>query len=231
MDNSLKEFNENGFVVVEGLFSRQAVVVFKQEIERVLAEQEKRGLLGNTKKDGVFVGLAANSKTFKEAAKNGKLVQQLKNIIGEDVVFLSDKVVFKNQKTVFASPWHQDWPYWGGSHKYSVWIALDDATVDNGCLKVIPGSHKLGVLLHAGDASDKLGFTNRLRPEDIDESKAVNVEVSAGDAIIFHDLLLHASNPNRSGNDRWALISTYKDGTQSDPDYEWAVASFPVSRP
>ena len=51
-------------------------------------------------------------------------------------------MVFKNEAMTFASPWHQDWSYWYGAHKLSIWVALDDATVENGCLKLFPGSHK-----------------------------------------------------------------------------------------
>jgi len=57
----------------------------------------------------------------------------------------------------------------------------------------------------------------------------VDMPVSRGDVIIFHDLLYHASYPNTSGRDRWALISTYKDGTKEDPAYSWAGAAFKLS--
>lgn len=222
------DFLTHGYVVSKGLFSVEEVRNFQQEIKRVLEVNRQRGSSQDVDRDGVFVGLAKNSTVFKQEASHKKLVAILREVIGENIVFLSDKVVIKNGKIAFSSPWHQDWPYWKGSHKYSVWIALDDTTVNNGCLKVIPGSHLSGEVKHDGDASDKLGFVNRLSPAEIDESKAVNVEIQAGDAIIFHDLLMHASNPNLSGKDRTALISTYKDGTISDPNYEWAGAAFRV---
>lgn len=47
--------------------------------------------------------------------------------------------------------------------------------------------------------------------------------------LLFHDLLYHASYPNTSGEDRWALISTYKDGTKEDPEYKWASSAFTVT--
>lgn len=216
------QFLQHGYVVLNQLFTNEEVMLFKEEAHAVL---ERNGV-GN---EGVYVGLSVASTVFKKAAAHHGLVMALKEIIGDHVVFLSDKLVFKNAVTDFGSPWHQDYPYWKGSHKFSVWIALDDATPENGCLRVVPGSHLLGSVHHGGDASDGLGFDNRLDKTDFDETKVIDLPASRGDAIIFHDLLFHSSYRNVSGNDRWALISTYKDGAQDDPEYSWASAAFDVS--
>ncbi len=218
-------FARDGYIVIENLFSSDEVSAFKEECKRILENAAHADIANH----GVFVGLSANSGVFRKAASDPRVVRVLKQIIGDRIVFLSDKVVFKSAETKFGSPWHQDWPYWEGSHKISVWIALDPAVKENGCLKVIPGSHLWGVLTHSGDASDGHGFVNRMRPEHIDESKSVSLSVSAGTAVFFHDLLLHASHPNSTGEDRWALITTYKDGNAADPEYDWAVAAFTIT--
>lgn len=215
-------FDRDGYVVLKNLFSDQEILELKKEAIKVLKEKE-------VGKEGVYVGMAAASPVFATAAVKQELVGALKEVIGDKIVFLSDKIVFKDASTDFGSPWHQDYPYWEGSHKFSVWIALDDAIPENGCLRIVPGSHLLGDIRHNGDASDGLGFGNRLRDEDIDPSQILDLPASKGDAIIFHDLLFHASYSNKSGKDRWALISTYKDGTQEDPTYSWATAAFVVS--
>jgi ectoine hydroxylase-related dioxygenase (phytanoyl-CoA dioxygenase family) len=222
MNRSWKEeFAAKGYIVLNQLFTRGEVEKLKKEAVGILSKQDAG-------KNGVFLGMAARGALFKKAAAHPVLVAALKEIIGDHVVFLNDKLVFKNSTTSFGSPWHQDHPYWWGSYKYSVWIALDDAAKENGCLRVVPGSHLLGSLKHGADASDGHGFDNRVNASDIDESQVVDLDASLGDAIIFHDLLLHASYPNISGKERWAIISTYKDGTQEDPDYDWATAAFTV---
>ncbi|MCD9024923.1 phytanoyl-CoA dioxygenase family protein [Cohnella silvisoli] len=222
MSNLIKEkFAQEGYVVINNLFSIQEAQAYNEECKRILETKD-------VGKSGVLVGLSILSPLFKEAAAHPRLVASLKEIIGDHVIFLSDKVVFKNAATDFGSPWHQDYPYWKGSHKYSVWIALDEATPSNGCLRIVPGSHLQGFVSHGAEATDGNGFVNRIRTEDLDSSKIIDLEASQGDAIIFHDLLFHASYPNVSGKDRWALISTYKDGTQEDPEYEWAGAAFSV---
>jgi ectoine hydroxylase-related dioxygenase (phytanoyl-CoA dioxygenase family) len=231
-----EQFDRDGYVVLDKVFSHDEVTALKADIQRILgpsAGGEKLTADGDAlegfRKHGVFVGLAVNSPLFREAAGNERIVGALREIVGEHVIFLSDKLVRKDAATDFASPWHQDWPYWEGSHKFSVWIALDAATRENGCLKVVPGSHRRGEMAHGGAANDGLGFSNRLDAETLDENEAVPVAVGAGAAVIFHDLLFHASYPNTSGRDRWALISTYKNGDEPDPAYSWAAAAFTVS--
>ncbi|RED64411.1 phytanoyl-CoA dioxygenase family protein [Cohnella phaseoli] len=213
-----EEFENQGYVILKGLYTTEEAHRLKEEAAAILARHDVH-------QSGVFLGLTAESPLFKEAARTPRLAQALKEIVGDSVVFLSDKLVFKNASTDFGSPWHQDYSYWRGSHKLSVWIALDDANPANGCLRIVPGSH-LSTASHDGQVTDDLGFVHRLDEKDIDPSQIVDLPASKGDAIVFHDLLLHASYPNTSGADRWALISTYKDGTQPDPDYSWAKAAF-----
>lgn len=209
-------YETSGFEIVRGLFAREEVAALKAEIRRLLETHHASG--------GVFVGLAANSQVFRELAADPRLLDALEPIVGPDIEFLSDKVVYKTAETDFGSPWHQDWPYWKGAHKVSVWIALDKATPENGCLKLLPGSHT-ALANHDGDDGGTGLFGHRLAPGAVDESQALIAPCEPGDAIIFHDLTLHSSFPNTSGADRWALISTYRSASEPDLDYDWSVAA------
>lgn len=216
-----EQFERTGYYMIKGLYTKEEVGMYKEAARGVMEQKDVR-------KEGVYLGMTAASPIFKQAVAHPVLVAALKQIIGEQVIFMNDKLVFKDASVDFGSPWHQDYPYWKGSHKISVWIALDDASPENGCLRVVPGSHLFGAARHDGDATDGLGFQNRLEDADISGQDIVDLAATRGDAIIFHDLLYHASYPNSSGRDRWALISTYKDGTQEDPEYTWATAAFQV---
>ncbi|MCG9127792.1 phytanoyl-CoA dioxygenase family protein [Candidatus Poribacteria bacterium] len=217
-----RDFNNTGFAIVPNLFSRDEAQRLKHECIDILTAVKEE--TGNEIGHGVYVGLAARSPVFQDAVGDGRLLDVLEKILAPNIEFLSDKVVFKSEDMTFASPWHQDWHYWHGAHKFSIWVALDDATVENGCLKLFPGSHK-SAIVHDGDASDGNGFGNRLRPDAIDESLAVTAEVEAGGAVFFHDLTLHSSHPNLSGAERWVWIPTYRDAKAEDNDYPWAVAA------
>lgn len=214
--NAKRMYEEDGFVVFRELITPGECAALKTEIARILET--------NSDHAGVFVGLAANSEVFRDMARDPRVLDAIEGVIGRDIEFLSDKVVFKSAATNFGSPWHQDWPYWKGAHKLSAWFALDPATRANGCLKLLPGSHRATVV-HDGAAPAGEGFDHRLRPNAVDESAAVVVECEPGDAVMFHDLTLHASFPNVSGEDRWALISTYRSAREPDLEYEWAVAA------
>ena len=216
------DFENTGFAIVPNLFSRDEAQRLKQECIDILKAVKED--TGHEAGHGVYVGLAARSPVFQEAVGDGRLLDVLEKILAPNIEFLSDKVVFKSEDTTFASPWHQDWHYWHGAHKFSIWVALDDATVDNGCLKLFPGSHK-SAIVHDGDASDGHGFGNRLRPDAVDENLAVTAEIEAGGAVFFHDLTLHSSHPNISGEERWVWIPTYRDAKAEDNDYPWAVAA------
>ncbi len=216
------DFENTGFAIVPNLFSRDEAQRLKQECIDILKAVKEE--TGHEAGNGVLVGLAARSPVFQEAVGDGRLLDVLEKILAPNIEFLSDKVVFKSETMTFASPWHQDWHYWHGAHKFSIWVALDDATVDNGCLKLFPGSHK-SAIVHDGDASDGYGFGNRLRPDAVDENLAVTAEIEAGGAVFFHDLTLHSSHPNISGEERWVWIPTYRDAKAEDNDYPWAVAA------
>ena len=213
------DFEQDGFTVCRGLLTASECAALKVEIERLL--------LNRPAHSGVFVGLAANSPVFRALAADPRLLDPLERAIGPNIEFLSDKVVFKSAAVDFGSPWHQDYPYWHGAHKVSVWLALDEATPENGCLKLLPGSHRSSVA-HDGDASDGKGFGYRLADGAVDESRAVTVMCEPGDAVLFHDLTLHASFPNTTGKARWALISTYRSAAEPDLEYDWASAAHVV---
>ena len=215
-------FEKTGFAIVPNLFTRSEVRKLKLECIDILNVVKKE--TGHVAGHGVYVGLAVRSPVFQKAVADTRLLNVLENILAPNIEFLSDKVVFKSESMTFASPWHQDWHYWHGAHKLSIWVALDDATLENGCLKLFPGSHK-SAIVHDGDASDGYGFGNRLRPDAVDESLIVTAELEAGGAIFFHDLTLHASHPNTSGAERWVWIPTYRDAEVEDTDYPWAVAA------
>jgi ectoine hydroxylase-related dioxygenase (phytanoyl-CoA dioxygenase family) len=221
-------FERDGYYVAENLFSPTEVQNAKEEVRRVLAEvkaeQEKAGQARGVD-NGVYVGLSIRSALFRALNAEARVLDIWQEIFGPNIEFWSDKIVYKSASVDFGSPWHQDWQYWKGANKYSVWIALDDATPENGCLKFIPGSHK-SVKDHGGKDEEGVGFTNRMRREDVDENKAVVVPAARGSAVFFHDLTLHSSFPNKSGKDRWALISTYRDASKDDIPYDFAKAAF-----
>ena len=197
-----QSFARDGFVVVPNLFRRAEVKVFKDGIQKILDEvRQEDGGEGSRQEmldaTGVYVGLAGRSGLFRQAVRDERLLDILEAVIGPNVEFLSDKVVYKDTHTHVASPWHQEWPYWEGTHKISVWVALDDATPENGSLKFLPGSHR-GSVIHDGTLATAPVSATASGLKRSMSARAVSVPLEAGGAAFFHDLTMHASHPIRS---------------------------------
>jgi ectoine hydroxylase-related dioxygenase (phytanoyl-CoA dioxygenase family) len=145
-----------------------------------------------------------------------RLVDPMRGLLGEtDVSLFTDKLNLKRPGEGSRFRWHQDSPYW--AHFFAdverlpnVMISIDDATEANGCLRVIPGSHR-GGMLPGLEGEGRLGplFTD---PAHFDESLQVPVILLAGSLLFFSPSIVHGSGPNDSTERRRALIFTYQGG-------------------
>lgn len=214
----VEQYQRDGYVVVQNLFDEAAVSEWKAILKARMAEEGKLD-----EPSGVRVWMADSMDAYtRDSVQDPKVVAILQQLLGPNVEFLSMKAVFKNAQTTFNSPWHQDWFYWQGSNKISIWIALDDATPENGCLRMVPGSqHQVFKMATVEDAH---GFNRRVTDEDLQGWPIETLPVQRGDAVFFHDLALHGSCPNSSGKERWSAIATYRDASQKDDSTVWSTA-------
>jgi hypothetical protein len=123
-----------------------------------------------------------------------------------------DQVFWKPAEHPGVVPWHQDWSYWTRTtpqRHISVYIALDDMDEENGCLQVVPGSHRWGKLpgVEFGGAMDQLH--THLSEEQREEFAPVAVPLRAGQASIHHSGLVHGSLANRSDRPRRGIVLNY----------------------
>ncbi len=145
-----------------------------------------------------------------------RLVDPIRGLLGESEISLfTDKLNLKRPGEGSRFRWHQDSPYW--AHFFpdverlpNAMLSIDDATEVNGCLRVIPGSHRRG-MLPGLEGEGLLGplFTD---PAYFDESLQVPVAMSAGSLLFFSPSVVHGSESNASMEQRRALIFTYQPG-------------------
>ena len=134
-------------------------------------------------------------------------------LLGGPVAFFHAKLMQKRPYAGGRWEWHQDYGYWYDDgflrpDMASCYIALEEATLENGCLEVVPGSHRYGRIDH-GTVGEQVG-ADRSRVEAIVERQGtVACELAAGDALVFHANLLHMSGPNRSADSRMGLITSF----------------------
>jgi hypothetical protein len=150
---------------------------------------------------------------LREWAADPRFVEPIKDVVGSDPVMLfTEKLNVKRARSGGPIVLHQDHPYWvensdGAGEIATAIVFLDDTTRENGCLEVLPGSHKDGVRSQRKVA----GFgAFEMEPEGFDESRLVSLEVPAGTLVFFGSLLVHRSLHNDSDADRRALLYSYQ---------------------
>jgi phytanoyl-CoA hydroxylase len=207
------QWQQKGYFLQKGLFSNIEIKEIKSLVKANLNPQENP--------NGIHVWWPGKiPEKIKESICNPRFIEPLKTVFPGDIEFLSVKAVFKTGKVSYGSPWHQDASYWGGSTKVSAWVSLDNVTPENGCLRVIPGSHACP--LEHNKKQSEVAFDSYLDPSQIDLSSVVDVHMTAGDVLFFHDLLVHSSYPNQNGADRWSLIPTFRSGEEPDSSKVWS---------
>lgn len=151
---------------------------------------------------------------FDELVEDRRIVTPICGVLGSDRVALwTDKINLKRPREGSGFRWHQDSPYWGHACGHcdqlpNVMITLDDADRENGCFRVIPGSHRKGFLPGLNDGS-RLGplFTD---PTTFEEESQWLAEVPAGSIVVFDSHTVHGSEPNLSDRSRRAIVLTYQ---------------------
>ena len=203
-------YDRDGFVVIPDLLSAEECDRLKREARGVLDHHAKPG-------SSVYVHVAVVNPAFRALAEDPRIVEALKKVMPQGVMFLSDKIVYKAPDKTFPTPWHIDCFYWRNTRpKLSVWIPLDDASAENGTLTVVPGSHKkdwrmVKMGLPSGD------FQYEIDGGEWREGDVVTCAIKRGTAIIFSDRLVHGSTANTAGKDRYAIISTYHAPATDEP--------------
>lgn len=151
---------------------------------------------------------------FEQLVGDPRIVAPMCDLVGaERVALWTDKLNLKRPQEGSGFRWHQDSPYWAHASRHldrlpNVMLALDDADPENGCLRVVRGSHRRG-LLPGREGEGVLGplFTD---PSAFADADAVSAAMTAGSLLFFSAHTVHGSEPNRSGRPRRACVLTYQ---------------------
>jgi phytanoyl-CoA hydroxylase len=231
MDLSLSQYDMNGCAVVPGLLTADEVDGLRTEALRIC-----RGDLGPV--DGLTPPEPGDtddiiirrylcihfphklSSVMADSLSHKSIVDVLVRVIGPDVKAMQSMLFTKGEGKP-GQAWHQDEMFIPTRDRSltAAWIALDDATVDNGCLWVLPGSHKRGVIYPNREHSDER-FDCSIEAYDFPyhDDDAVPVEVPAGSVVFFNGYLLHRSLPNTGRHGmRRALVNHYMSATSRLP--------------
>jgi phytanoyl-CoA hydroxylase len=226
-DAQVSDYVEQGFLAVEHLLSADELAELKQDVVKIARGAYSSGNTDSLPPDASEQEVLKSvlcihqphhvSPVIDKFVRHPRICGALAQIAGAHLPWWDGSVKCM-QSMFFVKPpgfqgqaWHQDEIYIPTRDRSLVgaWIAVDDATIENGCLWVLPGSHRKGYLYpqRTHDKTDE--FDGAEESHGFDDTDMQPVEVKAGTLVFFHGYLLHRSQKNRSQNYRRVLVSHY----------------------
>lgn len=230
-DDERAAFAENGYLVIRDLVSGGDVTRLRDvarrdwkeethplefESEVSLPDEDAEG--ADSRRSNVIRRLGnafVRDPSFYRLLTGSSILGRLRGLLRTDEVVMPlghhNCIMTKGAHGGSETKWHQDFRYWHfpTSNLVSVWLALGEEYPGNGCLKVIPGSHR--------EAFSAASFDSKqfFRTDNVENERflkrAVSVELSPGDVLFFHCLTLHSAGPNTSSDPKFSAVFTFRD--------------------
>lgn len=217
----LKGFwQENGYWIIQDMLSPAEVASLRQSADALEAHAQ-----GMTEGTDRFIMKAFDTGGGKRVqqiaephelggewmalARDARILNVVEQLIGPNIQLYYSMFMMKPPHEGFTAPWHQDLSFF--NHKEADILAcqvyLDDATLENGCLRIVPGSHQTGLFNHYKGSH----FTGIVQGDtSAFDAQEVVLPVKAGSAVLWHSLTLHSSHANTSDRPRRAIVFEYK---------------------
>ena len=199
-------FNRDGYIKGIRIFSDAKIGEIRAYFDQLLAKTLAEG------GDAYSINSAhlTYGRVF-DLLANERITAHIKDLLGEHLVGWGSHFFCKMPRDRKTVSWHQDASYWPmtPSKTATVWLAIDDADVDNACMRFIPGSHHHGHLTYKLSEEDENNVLFQTVPTAEQYGEPIDVELKAGEISIHSDMLLHGSNANTSGRRRCGLTLRY----------------------
>jgi len=233
-DDQYIQFCRDGYCLLGQVVSDDEVEALQQEINRVMLGEAPieydRMLMQLDSESGKYEDAGPQTKGHKGSTLNYRKIQDLEfdpvflrymqhplfrdicnQVYGHHTSISCFRAMFFNKPARKGTvlPWHQDrWNFLDRDPLVTVWTALDPTTKANGCVNVIPGSHRHGVV----NPEHGSGFMNDESVRQfVDPSKIVPIELKAGEVALLHNWLMHSSDVNQTDISRRAFSACYAD--------------------
>ncbi|MFC4597644.1 phytanoyl-CoA dioxygenase family protein [Cohnella hongkongensis] len=227
-------YKENGYLLVKGVFRSEEVKQMRAAVDAIIQRAAATNRDANAAWQGDYLppeqlkklvlkgfhDVHYHDAAFMRAAIHPNMAAVLSKLIGPNVQLHHSKMLVKPPENGAAFPMHQDYPYF--PHEKHTMLAasvhLDDADEENGCLRVVPGSHKQGPLPHVG----RHYLDHRTYPI----TDGTLCEAEAGDVLFFNYLTIHGSSVNRSERTRRNVLFQYRDPTDFPTEnvhFDWGM--------
>jgi non-haem Fe2+, alpha-ketoglutarate-dependent halogenase len=201
-EKQLADYEDLGFVHAIPILSESEVRDYTAEVEATCQAIGDRV----TRLDGAHVYF----RWAWDLSTHPRVLNCMEQLLGPNILLKSTRLFYKHGRSASFVGWHQD----GITERLkdaqvpAIWLGLTAASVENGCLRVVPRSHRLGLVPHASlPDSDNLTAQGVTAQAQIDSP--LDVVMRPGEMVLLHPLVLHSSNPNRSVGPRIGFSATY----------------------
>jgi non-haem Fe2+, alpha-ketoglutarate-dependent halogenase len=202
---ALERYRRDGFYFPVSVLTPAEALEHRRRLEAV--EAAHGGRLGGelrSKPHLLFTWLA-------DLVRHPAILEAVEDLLGPDLLVWSSSFFIKEARDPAYVSWHQDATYWGLSAPdvVTAWVALTDATVDNGAMRMVPGSHGEQLVHHDTFAPHNLLSRGQEIAVEVDEARAVDVVLRAGEMSLHHVRMVHGSPANRSDDRRVGFAIRY----------------------
>ena len=201
----VRDYQENGFVIFRNVLDQDLI---REASDHVAWLQRKHP---NLRPEHLGHTLMTHDPFWVRLVGDDRLLDIAQQFIGPNIALFASHYICKPPFDGQPVLWHQDGSYWPlePMEVITLWVAIDDSTPENGCMRVIPGTHTLDIqqLRRRTDIPNVL--SSEMDARFVEETKAVDVVLKAGDVSIHHPNIIHGSNANTSPRRRCGLTIRY----------------------
>ena len=204
----IKKYHEDGYVIPKYQLPQDTIEAIRGDYHRLLGKHPEF-------RDYCPM-LLRYDLSFLNYARDPNILDMVEQVIGSDIILWNSSFFAKPALNGKKTPWHQDGEYWPlrPLATCTVWIAIDDATPENGCLKFMRGSHKRKSLRpHRTNKNPNFTLHQELIESEYDDQYAVQLELKAGQMSLHDVYLLHGSEANHSAKPRRGMTMRFMPGT------------------
>lgn len=228
-DDKVEFFRENGYVAFHDVLNERELDILRAGMEK--AREERKGAVrdlageeenGDADRILQMINLWEQYPEVQAYVQGGRIARMAQRLAGSSTIHLyHDQALVKEPGPSAPSPWHQDQPYWPSNEPgmLSCWMALDEVTVDRGCMQFIPGSHQWGEFPPISFEGEGPELRDYLSEEQEAQWNSKPVELEAGSCTFHHGLTFHYANANTTDQVRRALVAIFiPEGITFGPD-------------
>ena len=199
-------FNRDGYLQGVRIFDSREITAIRAYFDKLLAQTLASG--GNSY--SISTAHLRHGRVY-DLLTDPRIVACVTDLLGADLIGWGSHFFCKMPGDGKVVSWHQDASYWPltPSKAVTAWLAIDDATVENACMRYIPGTHRFGHLTYTLREDDDTNVLNQTVIGAEQFGEPVNVELAAGEISLHSDLLLHGSEANQSDRRRCGLTLRY----------------------